>query len=110
MRRLHRLGHDAAQVGAERLEIELVAQTAAERLECPRGVVAAAEEAPVDRRLDAGARGWKSAATASVEAAIASPDWPTASADQQHQSEVCAAQRRGQGAVDQRPVDDDSMS
>ena len=47
---------DAAQVGAERLEVDLVAQPGAERLERPRRVVAAAVEAAVDRRLDARAR------------------------------------------------------
>ena len=53
VRGLHRLGHDAAQVGAQRVEVDLVAQPGAERLERARRVVAAAVEAPVDERLDA---------------------------------------------------------
>ena len=40
---------DAAQVGAERLEVDLVAQPGAERLQRARRVVAAAVEAAVDQ-------------------------------------------------------------
>ena len=75
---LDRLGDDAAQVRAQRLEVELVAQPRAERLERARRVVAAAVEAPVDERLDARSAGRNSAATASVETATAKPDSPTA--------------------------------
>ena len=70
----HRLGDDGLEVGAQRAEVDLVAQPRAERLDGPRGVVAAAEEAAVHRLLDAAATGRNRAATARVDAATASPE------------------------------------
>ena len=78
MRRLHRVAHDAAHVGGERLEVELVAQADPERLERLCRVVAAAVEALVDRAWMRARAGRNSAATASVETAVAKPDSPTA--------------------------------
>ncbi len=79
MRRLQALVHDAAQLAAQRVELDLVAQPRAEAGQCLRRVVAAAVEAAVDRRLTRARAGRNSAATASVDAATAKPDFPTAS-------------------------------
>ena len=74
MRGLHGVRDNPAQVGAERLERHLVAQPGAEALECPGRVIAAAVEAPVNECLDPPEGGPNSAATASVEPAIAKSD------------------------------------
>ena len=57
MRGLHRLGDDGAQLVAERVEVDLVAQLRAEALQRAGGVVLAPVEAAVDGRLDAMAGG-----------------------------------------------------
>ena len=103
-----RLADHAAQVGAERLEVELVAQPAAERLERlpPRrsGGGRSAGRPPPWMRARAGRN---SAATASVETATAKPDSPTARLTSSTRAEVGRAERGGQRAVDQRAVDHD---
>ena len=56
VRRLHRLADDVLEVGAQRVELDLLAQPRPERLERALGVVAAAVEAPVDEPLHARAQ------------------------------------------------------
>ena len=99
--------HGAGELGPQRLEVGLGAQAGAEALQRAGGVVLAPVEAPVDQRPGCAPRaGRKSAATASVEAAIARSeplgDRREREAEQQHQSEVGRAERRGQRAVDER--------
>ena len=56
VRRLHRVAHDVLQVGAQQVELDLLAQPRAERLQRALRVVAAPVEAPVDEPLDAAAQ------------------------------------------------------
>jgi hypothetical protein len=65
------------QLDTERVEVDLVAQSAAESLHGLRGVVAAASEAAVDRRLVRWRAGLNRAATVRLEAATASSDCPS---------------------------------
>ena len=57
MGRLHRLVDDGAEIGAELVEVDLVAETLAECVEGLFGVVAAAVEAAVDEGLDSSSGG-----------------------------------------------------
>ena len=98
----------AAQVRAERLEVELVAQP---RRRTPP---ACAPRRSGGGRSAGRPRAWmraragrNSAATASVETAIARFEVPERQPDQQHERQVGRAQRGRQRAVDQRAVDDD---
>ena len=50
---LHRLVDDRAQLAAERVQVDLVAQARRERSECRLGVVAAPVEPAIDERLNA---------------------------------------------------------
>src|SRR5207247_7701217 len=52
VRGLHRVADRAEQLGAQRLEVDLVAQAERERVERARRVVAGAVEATVDGTLD----------------------------------------------------------
>ena len=97
------LAHDAAEVVAERLEVDLVAQARAEGLERARGVVAAAVEAAVDRAPGSAPgpdgtaprrRAWTPRWPAS--------DSPTASADQQHRAR--GTPRRAWPSARRRPA------
>jgi hypothetical protein len=65
-----------------------------------------AAEAAIDVACTRARAGRKSAATASVEAATAKPDFDR-EPDQQHQAEVDRAEQGGEEAVDERAVDDD---
>src|SRR5258708_29966380 len=56
VRGLHRVADRADELGADGIEVDLVAQLDAERVERARGVVARAIEAAVDRVLDATAQ------------------------------------------------------
>ena len=86
VRGLHRVGDHAAQVLAERLEVELVAQPAAERLQRPRRVVAAAVEAPVHAPPGcAPAPGGTAPRPRASTTATARPDSPDRQPDQQHE-------------------------
>ena len=69
--RLYRLAHDGLQVGAQRLELDLLAQAGAERLERALRVVLAPVEATIDQRCTRERSGRNRAATTSVETAIA---------------------------------------
>ena len=104
---LHRVEDRGAQLGADRLEVDLVAQPRAEGLERLRGVVAVAVEAPVDGVLDAGTRraeqrGHRERRDRDGEAGLADRQ-----SHQQHESQVGRGERRRERAVDQRAVDDD---
>ena len=107
VRRLQALVDDAAQLAAERVELDLVAQPRAEAGQRLRGVVAAAVEAAVDRRLDAGARGAEQRGDRQRRDRDREARLPDREPDQQHEPEVGGAEQRGERAVDERAVDDD---
>ena len=111
MRGLHRLLRDTAQLGAQRVEVDLVAQPARERRERLRRVVAAAVEAAVHRRLDAGARGPEQRRDRQRRRRDREPGVRRQrlehELEEQHDHEVGGGQRGRQRAVDERAVDDD---
>ena len=110
MDRLHGLVDNAPQVVAERVEIDLIAQTGAERLEPAHRVVLAPEEAAVDAGLDPAPRGLEQRGDGERRARDGEPAASRQAAEdelqQQHAAEIRARERRRQRAVDERPVDD----
>ena len=108
---LHRLAHDAREVGAQRVEVDLLAQPRAERLErAARRRSGGGRSAGRPAAASRDRSGRNSAATTSVETAIARFEPPANDVNSLTSStsaDVRGAEHRGQRAVDQRPVDDD---
>jgi hypothetical protein len=104
---LHGVADDAAHVGGECLEVELVAQPRPERLQRLRRVVAAAVEATVDDRLDARPRGPEQRGHGERRDRGGEAGAADGEADEHHAAEIGGGEGRGQRAVDERAPDHD---
>ena len=103
--------HDRAELGADGLQVDLLAEAARERLKGERRVVPASVEAAVDDGLDAAAEGPEQSGNrqrgrrdGQVGLAGQRLDGQP---EQQHGDQVDDRKRRGERRVDQRAVDDD---